>query len=255
LDTQQEEYEQGFFRLNDIPVYLRKYFEPKPLFDFEAVAKELFRVTKQGGVVVWIVGDATIKGSETGTSFRQALFFKDLGFLLYDTMIYMKSGPSYPSQNKYYQVFEYMFILAKGIPKTFNPIKDRINRWFGEKWSKVRTRRNAKGELKRTAWSSNEGEQLGTRFNIWQYPVGAKNQGDYIMHEHPATFPEALACDHILSWSNPNDVVLDPMCGSGTVPKMCKELGRRWLGFDISENYCELARRRVEQAKTPLFVL
>lgn len=58
---------------------------------FKEVAKELFRITKPGGVVVWVVGDATIKGSETGTSFRQALFFKDCGFNLHDTMIYKKT--------------------------------------------------------------------------------------------------------------------------------------------------------------------
>lgn len=223
------------------------------VFDFKSIAKELFRVTKIGGVVVWVVGDSTIDRSETGTSFRQALYFKGLGFNLHDTMIYMKSGPSYPSQDKYYQVFEFMFIFSKGKVKTFNPLKDRENRWFGEKWSKVRTRRNVAGDLKRTEWSADEGDKYGTRFNIWQYAVGSKNSGDEISFEHPATFPEALAQDHILSWSNLGDLVLDPMCGSGTTCKMAKENNRNFIGIDISQEYCEISNRRLGQTEQPLF--
>lgn len=161
----------------------------KFLLDFETIAKELYRVTKIGGVVVWVVGDQTENGSESGDSFRQALYFMECGFNLHDTMIYMKSGPSYPSQNKYYQVFEYMFVFSKGPIVTFHPIKDRENRWFGEKWSKVRTRRTPDGKLKQTAWYTDEGQKLGTRFNIWQYAVGAGNQGDEIAHQHPRHFP------------------------------------------------------------------
>lgn len=224
-------------------------------FDFETIAKELYRVTKPGGVVVWVVGDATKDGSETGTSFRQALYFMQCGFNLHDTMIYMKSGPSYPSQDKYYQVFEYMFIFSKGTPKTFNPLKDRENRWFGEKWSKVRTRRNAAGELKRTTWSADEGEKFGARFNIWQYAVGAGNHGDELAHKHPATFPEALAQDHIESWSNPGDVVLDCFFGSGTTGKAAKVLSREWVGIEVSQEYVDLANRRISSAGVPLFAM
>jgi len=226
-------------------------------FDFDVIAAQLWRVTKPGGVVVWVVGDATVNGSETLNSMRQAIHFQELGFNV-ETMIYMKSGPSYPSQDRYYQVFEYMFIVSKGAPKTFNPLKDRENRWYGEKWSKVRTRRNAEGELKRTTWSKDEGERLGVRFNIWQYAVGgAGNHGDELAHKHPATFPEALALDHILSWSNPGDLVLDPMCGSGTVGKMCVLTGRRFIGIDISAEYVELTRERIAKvlAQPPLFRL
>lgn len=222
-------------------------------FDFEGIARELYRVTKQGGVLVWVVGDATINGSETGTSFKQALYFKEIGFNLHDTMIYMKSGPGYPSQDKYYQVFEFMFIFSKGKIKTFNPLKDRENRWFGEKWSKVRTRRNVAGILKRTEWTADEGKKYGTRFNIWQYAVGSKNSGDEISFEHPATFPEALANDHILSWSNPGDLILDPMCGSGTTCKMAKVNNRLYFGIDISSEYCELSNKRLAQVEKCLF--
>jgi site-specific DNA-methyltransferase (adenine-specific) len=218
-------------------------------FNFEGIAQELYRVTKAGGVVVWVVGDASDNGSETGTSFRQALYFKELGFNLHDTMIYMKAGPSYPSQDKYYQVFEYMFILSNGKPKTFNPIKDRENRWFGQKWSKVRTRRKKNGDLKSQIWYADEGERLGTRFNIWQYAVGYGYQGDELAHQHPASFPEDLVQDHILSWSNPGDMVLDPLMGSGTTGKMATLFQRDFIGIELSDKYYELAKKRIAQAQ------
>lgn len=224
-------------------------------FPFEAIAKELLRITKQGGVVVWIVGDATINEWESGSSFKQALFFMELGFKLHDTMIYMKSGPSYPSQNKYYQVFEYMFVLVKGSLKTFNPLKDRENRWYGKKWSKVRTRRNSNDELKRMEWTSDEGDKFGSRFNIWQYAVGARNQGDKIAHQHPATFPEALAGDHILSWTNEGDLVYDCFGGSGTTAKMAHILKRNWITSEISPDYCLLMEKRLKPYLAQLILI
>ena len=225
------------------------------IFCFQAIARELFRVTKKGGVVVWVVGDQTIKGSESGTSAEQKLFFNKIGFNIHDTMIYMKSGPSYPSKDKYYQVFEYMFILSKGKPKTFNPIKDRINRWYGQKWSKVRTRRQQDGSIKRQIWDISEGDKLGVRFNIWQYAVGAGNHGDEFAHKHPASFPEGLAHDHIISWSNAGDLVLDPMCGSGTTCKEAMLLKRNYIGMDCSEEYVKLSEERIRivAAQTRLF--
>ena len=93
-------------------------------WDFESVAQELYRITKDGGVVVWVVGDATIKGSETGTSFKQALYFKEIGFKLHDTMIYQSDKPPL-THNRYEQKFEYMFVFSKGRPKTFNPIMEK----------------------------------------------------------------------------------------------------------------------------------
>jgi len=221
-------------------------------FNFEAVAQELYRVTKQGGVVVWIVGDQTIEGSESGTSFKQALYFKKIGFKIHDTMIYMKAGPSYPSQDKYYQVFEYMFVLSKCNPITFNPIKDRENRWYDQKWSKVRSRRNKEGVLKETTWTDPEGEKLGTRFNIWQYQVGYGHHGDEFAHKHPASFPEELAEDHILSWSNEGDTVLDCMMGSGTTGKMAHKHKRKFIGMEVSEEYFDIAKKRIIKAQLQL---
>ena len=216
-------------------------------FPFEDIAKELFRVTKQRGVLVWVVGDATVNGSESGTSFKQALFFMQLGFSLHDTMIYEKNGPSYPAQDKYYQIFEYMFVFAKGKPKTYNPLKDRKNKWYGQKWGKTRTRRKKDGSLTVQEWYKEEGEEYGTRFNIWRYNVGAGYQHeDEIAYKHPATFPERLANDHIYSWSNEGDLIYDPFGGSGTTAKMAHLQNRKAIMSEISQEYCEIAKKRID---------
>ena len=207
-------------------------------FDFENIAHELYRVTKEGGVVVWVVGDATINGSETGTSFEQALYFKKYcGFRLHDTMIYQKSGMSYPDLTRYYNVFEYMFVLSKGKPKKINLIKDRKNKFIGLVGG------NKRGGLCKRG-------KIGTRFNIWSFANGGNNSSkDKIAFQHPAIFPESLAQDHILSWSDEGDLVLDPMCGSGTTCKMALLNNRNYIGIDISEEYCELSRRRIKEAQ------
>jgi site-specific DNA-methyltransferase (adenine-specific) len=222
------------------------------VFDFEAIAKQLYRVTKSGGVVVWVVGDATINGSETGTSFRQVLYFMSLGFNLYDTMIYHKAGFRFPDAVRYNPVFEYMFVLSRGAPKTFSPIKDKKNSYFGQRVARQSSNRDVNGSLSpNSAWKNDKNKTVnlfGKRDNVWRYIIGGKHEN------HPAIFPEALAHDHILSWSNPGDLVLDPMCGGGTTCKMAKELGRHWIGIDISEKYCELSRKRIAVARVPLFV-
>jgi DNA modification methylase len=174
-------------------------------FDFEGIAKELYRVTKQGGVVVWVVGDATIKGSETGTSFKQALYFKECGFNLHDTMIYQKSGIPFPEFNRYYPAFEYMFILSKGKPKTHNLIADRKNIHFGATLDRLKHWRQSDGTLKQSSCygKNRKIKEFGIRYNIWQYSNAPSNGSkDKIAYKHPATFPEKLAEDHILSWSN-----------------------------------------------------
>lgn len=181
-------------------------------FNFEEIAKELYRITVPGGVVVWIIGDATIKGSETGSSFRQALSFIDIGFNLHDTMIYQKSGFSNPSSNRYHQIFEYMFVLSKGKPKTFNPIKDKRNK---TQYDFSKKRRQKDGTISHKEDKSRiKVSEFGMRFNVWHYLTGRGHSAqDDIAYEHPAIFPEKLAEDHIVSWSNEGDLVLDPMCG------------------------------------------
>ena len=213
-------------------------------FDFEGLAKELYRVLKIGGVIVWVVGDAVINGSESGTSFRQALYFKEIGFNLHDTMIYEKNGSPYPEDTRYFQVFEYMFVFSKGKPETINLIQDRKNKWLGS-WGK-RSTRDKKGNLYKA--SEIECKEYGTRFNIWRINNGhGYSTKDEFAFKHPAIFPEKLAEDHIYSWSNEGDMVLDPFNGSGTTTKMAKILGRNYIGIDISEEYNEIARKRLSQ--------
>ena len=214
-------------------------------FDFEGMAKGLFRVMKKGGVIVWVVGDQTIKGDETGTSFRQALYFKRVGFNLFDTMIYLKTPRgAVGNNNTYWQTFEYMFILSKGTPKTINLIKDRENK--DERDGDNGTKRLHDGTLlkqKRTGYS-----KYGRRTNVWEYLIGkGHSASDSIAYKHPAIFPEKLVQDHIISWTNPGDVILDPMCGSGTSCKTAKQNKRNFIGIDISSEYCKIAEDRLRQ--------
>ena len=210
-------------------------------FDFFNIAKELHRILKVGGVVVWVVGDATIDGSETGTSFKQALYFKEIGFNLHDTMIYEKDSPANPSSNRYHQLFEYMFVFSKGEPSTFNPIKDKINTYTSSKSGTMRLKDGSMVPKKDLSWG-----EYGMRNNIWRMGVGyMKSTKDKIAYQHPAIFPDILARDHIISWSNRNDVVFDPFIGSGTTAVACEKLGRRWIGIEISEDYCKIAKERI----------
>lgn len=212
-------------------------------FEFESVAQELLRVTKSGGVVVWVVADSTHRGSESGTSFRQALYFKDIGFSLHDTMIYEKSNYVPLTHNRYEQCFEFMFVFSKGRPNVFNPIMipcktaGTKNNHKSEKHyeeSHSMRKRDADVLVKDTKIAPNK----------FVYTVGA---GDKTKHNAP--FPEQLAEDHILSWSNEGDVVLDPMCGSGTTLKMALKLNRKAIGIDISEDYCGMTLQRLGKVK------
>lgn len=215
-------------------------------FPFEEIAQELFRITRQGGVVVWVVGDATVKGNETGTSFRQALYFKEIGFDLFDTMIYAKPPRGAVGNNKtYWQTFEYMFILSKGKPKKINLICDRKNKESRD--GDNGTKRLENGELlkvKRGGYS-----EYGRRTNIWEYGIGkGQSTKDDFAFKHPAMFPEQLANDHIISWSNENDLIYDCFMGSGTVAKMSILNNRNWIGSELSNEYCKIIEERIKKA-------
>ena len=205
---------------------------------FKEIAKELHRVTKLGGTIVWIVGDATINGCETGTSFTQALYFKEIGFNLLDTMIYEKNGCGACGSNKcYIQNFEYMFILTKGNLKTFNLIYDRKNKLVGKQI--VNGNRTIFTKDNGLKYREIETKEFGRRFNIWKYN---QTQGhDIFSKQHPAPFPINLAEDHILSWSNKGDTVLDPFMGSGTTGIACKNLDRNFIGMELDEKYFNIA--------------
>ena len=207
-------------------------------FDFENVAKELWRITKQGGIVVWVVDDATVKGSETLTSFRQALYFKEIGFYLHDTMIWQKTNPMPKVKTKrYFDVFEYMFIFSKGVPKTFNPIM--VDCKMGGKIYDS-TCKNMGGENGRTKKTFVLNKQR-YKNNIWEIAI-AQNKT-----KHPAVFPEQLANDHIISWSNEGDLIYDPFMGSGTTAKMAILTKCNWIGSEISEEYCRIAEKRINE--------
>ena len=196
-------------------------------FDFESIAKELVRILKPTGVIVWVIGDATKNGNESGTSFRQALHFQSLGLNLHDTMIYEKNSPAYPASrtgNRYTQIFEFMFVFSKGKPKC-NLLIDKPNKWAGHK--------DFGGKLK------NPVPDFSPRNNIWKYTTSFNGV------KHPAPFPEQLAADHILSWSNPGELIYDPFMGSGTTAKMALKLGRNFIGSEISQEYVDLANQRL----------
>ena len=220
---------------------------------FQSIAQELYRVTKPGGVVVWIVADATIKGSETGTSFKQALYFKDCGFNLHDTMIWKKPlCGSIGSMNRYENVFEYMFILSKGSPKHVHIIKDKPNKRSGVMQHGA-IRQKDGSMRKTTGYGKLRVAEFGRRHNVWDIsPCLSPNE-----RLHPAPFPKRLAEDHIISWSDPGDVVLDPFAGSGTTGIACIETGRQFIGFEICEEYYNIAKARIanEQTQTSMFNL
>lgn len=211
------------------------------IFPFEEIAKELYRVTKEGGVIVWVVGDGTNNGTESGTSFRQALYFKEIGFNLHDTMIYYKLGPPL-THNRYEQHFEYMFIFSKGSPRVFNPITEAK---LGFKTPKGASfHRNKDGSHDTSKFNKYNSTKI--KGNVWKYNIGSSTSKDKIAYQHPAIFPEQLAHDHIISWSNESDLVYDPFMGSGTTAKMAKLNYRDYIGSEISEEYCKISTRRIK---------
>lgn len=213
-------------------------YEGNSRFDYHATIKGLFPAIKQGGVVMWNVADATVDGSETGTSFRQALAFMDAGFLLHDTMIYAKDSSSFPCNGRYENAFEYMFVFSNGKPATFNPLMDKKNANFGTRIHG--TDRQRDGSL--IPKKAKPVREFGKRLNWWEI------NHEQLCAEHPATMPLAMARDHVLSWTNPGEIVLDPFMGSGTTAVACIKTGRRFIGIEIEPKYFGLACRRIEEA-------
>ena len=217
------------------------------------VIAELYRVTKKGGVVVWVVGDATQDFCETGTSFKQALWAMSCGFNLLDTMIYAKKSyaPAYPTMKRYAQTFEYMFVFSKGKPKTFNPIKVDKKQSSISKAEKKSTYRQKDGTTKQSVMSIDSDKKDAC--NVWFYDVGFNKSTSYKdAFQHPATFPEKLAKDHILSWSNEGDIILDCFMGSGTTGAMAIETGRKFIGIELDKHYFDIATKRINEHKAAL---
>ena len=208
-------------------------------FPFKDIAAGLYRVTKTGGVVVWIVGDK-INGGRTLTSFRQGIFFQKIGFRVHDVMIYQKKNTPFMRSNAYTNCYEYMFVLSKGAPKTFNPLMQKTVR---HGYEMIVHNKGPDGVNKK---NRKQLKKEKTKTNIWQYAVGlGGTTSDRIAFEHPAVFPEKLAEDHILSWTNEGDLVFDPMCGSGTTCKMAHANRRDYIGVDVSAEYINIARQRM----------
>jgi len=217
-------------------------------FEFEKIAEGLFKVLKNGGVLVWVVGDK-INGGKSLTSFRQGIFFQELGFDMHDVMIYQKKNTPFMRSNAYTNCYEFMFVLSKGRPKTFNPLKEKTVR---NGYEMVVFNKGADGVNKKNL---KELKTEKTKNNIWTYAVGlGGTTSDKIAFQHPATFPEKLALDHIASWSNEGDLVFDPMCGSGTTCKMAFISNRKFLGVDISEEYIKIAKKRLLDTQPELLV-
>jgi DNA modification methylase len=218
-------------------------------FPFEEIAQELWRTTKPGGVLAWNVADATVKGSETGTSMRQALYFMSLGFRLHDTMIYAKKNPmpAGVSSKRYHQAWEYVFILSKDAPETFNPIMVRAK--FGHLEANMK-HRGTDGEIKYTKTKRNEFTKVR---NIFEYSVGGGHSTkDKVAFEHPAIMPEQLALDMISTWTNEGDTVFDPFTGAGTTAKMCMLSNRKFHGTELSTEYCDIIKKRLDLVINPV---
>ena len=208
------------------------------------VIRELYRVTAGGGVVVWVVGDATIKGSETGTSFKQALWAMECGFNLHDTMIYRKQNYTPLTHRRYEQEWEYMFCFSRGKPKTFNPIKVPCKYAGQTTWGQPNMYKTNNGELTKVKQTVINDEKI--KGNIFEYLVGSTQTGKI---KHPAMFPEQLTSDQIISWSNEGDLVFDPFMGSGTTGKMAKLLNRKFIGIELDQGYFDIAKQRIENAR------
>jgi len=206
---------------------------------FKNIANKLQKVLKDSGIIVWIVNDATINGSETGTSFKQALYFKEIGLNIHDTMIWEKETSPFQHNNRYINVFEYMFILSKGKPKTTNLIKDRKNKYGGTKIHG--TQREKDGNVKPLSRNGLKINEYGNRLNVWKINSEKANKTN-----HPAVFPLQLVLDHIKTWSNENDTVLDCFMGSGTTGIACKNLNRKFIGIEIDKSYFDIAKQRIE---------
>lgn len=209
-------------------------------FPVEKIAAALFAKTMPGGVVVWVVGDRTLNGSESLSSFRHAIAFNDAGFRVHDTMIYAKNNPI-PSDcgKRYRQCFEYMFCFSKGQPKTFNPITQKIKQ--EKAFKSFRITRVGRNDLAHDHVAPKRRKVN----NIFFYNVGTSSSGDKVAFQHPAIFPEKLVEDQIRTWTNEGDLVYDCFMGSGTTAKVAHLLGRRWLGSEISAEYVRLAEERL----------
>lgn len=221
-------------------------------FDLDIIIPELFRTTKEGGVCVWVVADQTKNFSESGTSFRQALAFMHYGWCLFDTIIWKKKNPMPGHRERYTDAFEYMFVFSKGKPKTFNPLMEKCKTaGQSQKWAE---RPHESKVWKKNGAENRKTNDLKVRSNVWEYATGkGGSTNDVVAFDHPAIFPEKLVADHLVSWSNPGDVVCDIFMGSGTTAKIAHIMKRKYIGSECCEANCQIAEKRMEPYVHHLF--
>lgn len=224
---------------------LRTYGKEKVSWDFETIAKELYRVLCPGGVLCWNVNDQVVNGGETLTSCKQKIYFvEQCGFRVHDTMIYEKRNFSHPEKVRYHQVFEYVYVLSKGAPRAFNPIKDKKNATagcIGNLGVNTYTERDGTKSVREKKLTA----EYGMRTNVWM--GNTRGQEDMcIPLKHPAMMPKWLARDLILSWSNAGDIVIDPFMGSGTTIQQAEATGRSGIGIEINPEYIRDFRQNLD---------
>ena len=211
-------------------------------FDFESIAKEMTRVLKPGGVIMWNVQDQTINMSRTGSSMRQALYFMDeCGLNFWDHLIWYKTGTPFPSPHRYRSVWENMFIFSKGKPNTFNPILKR-NKTAGQVRNS-RKFRDHKGDFVE-GFQGTPIREFGNEDNVWYIANGAnKSYKNKLSVNHPAVMTDEIARRHILTWTNENDIIYDPFLGASTTTRVARDNNRQWIGSEIHTPYYELSKQ------------
>ena len=239
---------------------MREYGGYSDAFDFDAVAAACVANLAPGGLLVWVVADQIVDGGDSGTSFRQALSFMGLGLTLHQPMIYQRWSLSGMRKKAYYKDFEYMFVFSKGKLKTANILEDKRNLATGGRKASKMSGLGRSGDNQNSYLGLTGGivPEYGRRGSVWYYNAGKyagnlKGDLDYqTLAEHPAIFPQRLARNHILSWTNPGDLVIDPMVGSGTTLRAAADFGRRAVGIEINPEYCDLIRQRLAQSVLPV---
>ncbi len=216
------------------------------IFDFPALGKNLYRLVKDGGVCAVVINDGTQDFAKSLTSFRLVLNWCDTaGWRLFETCIYQRDGnPGAWWKRRFRVDHEYIFLFLKGKkPKTFDKEPLMVpSKHAGRIYSG--TDRLTSGKFKKI--DHKPVKRMKCRGTVWKYPT-SNTEGNRTKLQHPATYPDPLAQDIIQCFSEPGDTVLDPMCGSGTTCVMAMKMKRQYMGIDINEEYCQIARKRLWQ--------
>ena len=221
-----------------------RHYHGNHQFDFEAAAAELWRITRPGGVVCWVVREEVVDGSESGEASEQRLFFRDLGFRLHQTIVMERYGSRARSPGRYGESLEYAFILAKGKPATVRLLRDRRNKTAGK--LVTATHRYPDGSYRVQRY---EVDEWGYRKAVWYFAQGMHVATDPVARLHQAPMPEAMAEDLILSYSREGDLIFDPFAGVATTAKMALLNHRNYFGYEINAIYHARGEERLRAAR------